>query len=400
MTTEALSLRVACAQARYDWQADVSALAGRFTRFLNAGVFAPGASLVGEDRLALPCALPPRETAAGGAARPFAGGVFFPQALEAREPVPAMGLPPAPDALTFQPLRVGEGCAVGFIDLAAHLRPGTTHPHVDYARLRRTVHTAVHFLDNCIDVADYPSEACSRACRASRKLALGAFGLAEMLADVGVAYDSDAGRALAVKVFSFLTGEARAASRALAGLRGPFPLFADSRLADGAPVRNAMVTGLAPCAAEACTHGRTPGIEPKAGSGVSLEARLRMQAAVAAHVDGTAALPLCPAGGEAARDLCVQACRLGCTLVQLCGEEDDGSAPPCPADEPLPEAAFPQGDSGRAAAVPEETAQALPPDLPPPGEEEALPIRYCPRCGRPVQQEPGGPRCPACGPLL
>ena len=38
-----------------------------------------------------------------------------------------------------------------------------------------------------------------------------------------------------------------------------------------------------------------------------------------------------------------------------------------------------------------------------PGEdedEEALPIRYCPRCGRPVQQEPGGPRCPACGPLL
>lgn len=393
MTTESLSLRAACAEARYDWQADVSALAGRFTRFLNAGIFVPGACLVREDHLAVPCALPPQEAAAEGAARPFAGGVFFPEALAAREPVPALGLPPAPDALTFQPLRVGEGCAVGFIDLAAHLRAGAKHPHVDYARLRRTVHTAVHFLDNCIDVADYPSDACSRACRASRKLALGVFGLAELLEAVGVAYDSDAGRALAVKVFSFLTGEARAASRALAGLRGPFPLFADSRLAEGAPVRNAMVTGLAPGAGEARAHGRTPGIEPRAGSGVGGEARLRMQAAVAAHVDGTAAVPLCPPGGEAVRDLCVQACRLGCTVVQLQEEEDDGT-------ELLPGAASPQENGARPAPPSKEGARDQRPDQPPPGAGEAPPIRYCPRCGRQVQQGPDGPRCPDCGPLL
>lgn len=388
MTYETLALQAASAQARYDWQADVTALAGKMGRFLQAGLFVPGC--VGPDgRAAIACAGACGPVRPGRAAA-FARGVFFPQALAGREAVPALGLPAAPDAATLQPLRENEGCAVGFIDLAAHLRTEDGSPGVDWARLGHTAEKAVFFLDSCIDVAQYPDAACSRASRAARKLALGAFGLAEVLAALGLAYDSPPARALAARLFACITAQARAASRALAKERRAFPLFAESRLAGGAPMRNAMCTGLAPSDGPARAAGRTPGICPMDGDDVPARARLQMQAAVEAQVDGTAAVPLYPAGQGELQQLCVEACRMGCTLACL-------GAPPKPAGPAFPA----QGPVQPSPFVPEPAEQEPPAPEPPAPAQKPAPagIRFCPACGSPVHPGPDGPLCPLCGPL-
>lgn len=396
LTYESLAFQAASAQARYDWQADIAALAGRMDRFLASGLFVP--ACVGPDgRAAVACA--PREDgcaapAGDGPAAAFAAGVYFPRALAAREPVPVLGPPAVPDGRIGQPLRPGEGCAVGFVDLAAHLSREDGRPAVDWARLGRTVHKAVFFLDCCLDVAAYPDDAAARATRAARKLALGAFGLADVLAALGLAYDSDAGRALAVRLFAALTAQARAASRNLAAERRPFPLFSESRLAGGAPVRNALVTGLAPSGPWARAAGRAPGIEPLPGDDVPDEARLRMQAAVERQVDGTAAVPLAADSPERVQRLCAAAWRMGCTMVRLAALEPAWPEDAWAGEEPLPApAAQTPGGAAPAPEAPEEAPEAAPA-----GAQQA-PLRFCPVCGRAVQPGPAGPVCPVCGTL-
>ena len=49
---------------------------------------------------------------------------------------------------------------------------------------------AVRFLDNMIDVADYPLPAITAATRPTRKIGLGFTGLADALIKAGLAYDS------------------------------------------------------------------------------------------------------------------------------------------------------------------------------------------------------------------
>lgn len=133
---------------------------------------------------------------------------------------------------------------------------------LDYKKLENTVKSAVHFLDNVIEVNKYPLEQIDFTTKQTRKIGLGVMGWADMLLYMGIPYDSDEAVELAEKVMDFITEKGRKESMALAKERGSFPLFSESIFASGEPLRNATITTIAPTGTLSIIAGCSSGVEP------------------------------------------------------------------------------------------------------------------------------------------
>jgi ribonucleoside-diphosphate reductase alpha chain len=185
-------------------------------------------------------------------------GLVFMDTINRANPLPGRGRIEATNPCGEVPLLPYESCNLGSINLARMITAG----QVDWARLAETAGLAVRFLDDVIDVSRYPFPELGEATRAGRKIGLGVMGLAEMLASLGVPYDSDQGVRLAGRIMRCIQQAAHAASARLAEDRGAFPAFADSRFAGSGPRRNAQVTSVAPTGTISLIAGTTAGIEP------------------------------------------------------------------------------------------------------------------------------------------
>jgi ribonucleoside-diphosphate reductase alpha chain len=183
-------------------------------------------------------------------------GALFIDRINAERPVPELGEIEATNPCGEVPLLPHESCNLGSVNLARMLSGG----EVDWQRLAATVRLAVRFLDDVIEVNRYPVAAVERATLRTRKIGVGVMGLAEMLAELGLPYDSDEALALADRVASTLAAEARAASAQLAAERGPFPAWSEG--ATEVPMRNAQLTSIAPTGSISIIAGTTAGIEP------------------------------------------------------------------------------------------------------------------------------------------
>ena len=133
---------------------------------------------------------------------------------------------------------------------------------LDRAKLEKTIRTAVHFLDNVIEVNQYPLPEIDRMTRSTRKIGLGVMGFADMLLHMGVPYNSEEGVALAEEIMDTVNSIGHQASEELAEIRGPFPLFDQSIYRDGRPIRNATVTTIAPTGTLSIIAGVSSGVEP------------------------------------------------------------------------------------------------------------------------------------------
>ena len=92
-------------------------------------------------------------------------------------------------------------------------------------------------MDISICFADFPTEAIGKTTRDYRQLGIGFANLGALLMACGLAYDSDAGRALAASITSLMTGAAYKRSAELAGVVGPYEGFARNAAAHARVMR-------------------------------------------------------------------------------------------------------------------------------------------------------------------
>ena len=187
-------------------------------------------------------------------------GIIFLDKMNKFNPTPKIGTYESTNPCGEQILLPFESCNLGSINLSRMVKNG----EMNWSKLAKTTRTAVHFLDNVIDMNNFPIESIRKMTRDNRKIGLGVMGFADMLIKLGIPYDSDDAVAMARKSMKFIHDEATATSTDLALKRGTFPNYKDSVFdtSSGPRLRNATLTTIAPTGTLSIIAGCSSGVEP------------------------------------------------------------------------------------------------------------------------------------------
>ncbi|HTX80241.1 MAG TPA: adenosylcobalamin-dependent ribonucleoside-diphosphate reductase, partial [Longilinea sp.] len=116
-------------------------------------------------------------------------GVLFLDAANRANPVPNLYQLEATNPCGEQFLGPYENCCLGSVNLAEHFGPDHT---VDWEKLRRSVVTSTHFLDDVVDANKYVPAVpqLEEAAHRARRIGLGIMGLSDLMYHVGIRYGS------------------------------------------------------------------------------------------------------------------------------------------------------------------------------------------------------------------
>ncbi|GAA1043904.1 ribonucleoside-diphosphate reductase subunit alpha [Streptomyces murinus] len=120
-------------------------------------------------------------------------------------------------------------CNLGSVNLGAFVVDGD----IDWARLDKTVRTAVTFLDRVVDINFYPTEQAGRSNAKWRPVGLGAMGLQDVFFQLRLPFDSPEAKALSTRIAERIMLAAYEASADLAERSGPLPAWEQTRTARG-----------------------------------------------------------------------------------------------------------------------------------------------------------------------
>lgn len=168
----------------------------------------------------------------------------------------------------------GYGCCdLGALVLPNFVREGK----MDWDLLDATISVAVRFLDDVLDVNEYPLPAIKEMAQGERRIGLGVMGLHSLLLDLGLAYNSNPALDFVYSLFKRIKNVAYQASVGLAKEKGPFPFY-DARFLKSPfvkdlnlsvrksiaehGIRNCALLTIAPTGTTSMVHGVTSGIEP------------------------------------------------------------------------------------------------------------------------------------------
>jgi ribonucleoside-diphosphate reductase alpha chain len=177
-------------------------------------------------------------------------------------PTPQLGMIEATNPCGEQPLLPYDACTLGQINLSKFVNDDATD--YDWERLRTMVHTGTRFLDDVLDMNEYPIEQVRITTRAIRRIGLGIMGFADSLLQMGIGYNTPEGTSAAERVMKFIQTESDNASVDLARVRGVFPAFKGSIYDKPGEIRprNGARTTIAPTGTTAMLADCSSGCEP------------------------------------------------------------------------------------------------------------------------------------------
>jgi ribonucleoside-diphosphate reductase alpha chain len=179
-----------------------------------------------------------------------------------------------------QPLPPYGACLLGSLNLTRFVTGAfTPQAHLDVSRLQDVARIAIRFLDNVVDVSNYPLPQQKAEAEAKRRLGLGVTGLANALFMCGLRYGAPDAVAATKAWMQAVQEAAIVESVSLASEKGSFPKFSRdhflatpyaetlpenlrSAIASGG-LRNGLLTSVAPTGTISLLAGNvSSGIEP------------------------------------------------------------------------------------------------------------------------------------------
>jgi ribonucleoside-diphosphate reductase alpha chain len=190
-------------------------------------------------------------------------GIIFLDRINQDNPTPHLGDIESTNPCGEQPLLPMEACNLGSINLAKFVLENGDGPLIDFEGLKKVVGRSVRFLDNTIDMSNYPLAEIDEMVKGNRKIGLGVMGFADMLFQLKIPYNSDEALETAETVMQFIQEKAHEASQNLSEERGVFPNWEQSIYKErDLKLRNATCTTIAPTGTLSIIAGCSSGIEP------------------------------------------------------------------------------------------------------------------------------------------